>query len=93
MTLNELIETLQDLAEDHGGDVEVRLAQQPRWPFEYSIGEVAVANAMDDADEDDDEEEDATDDPDAAAVVYIGEGRQLGYLGGVATRALGWGRR
>jgi hypothetical protein len=36
MTVAELIEKLQGFSPDD----EVRLAQQPSWPFEYSIGEV-----------------------------------------------------
>jgi len=47
-------------------DAEVRLAQQPAWPFEYAI------------------------DRDHAAVVYIGEGAQLGYLPEPVRQQLGW---
>jgi hypothetical protein len=37
MTVGELIEYLSDF----DPEAEVRLAQQPRWAFEYSVGEVA----------------------------------------------------
>ena len=48
MTVQELIEIL----EDFDGEAEVRLAQQPSWPFEYGIGEVAeVRNAPKQQDE------------------------------------------
>lgn len=88
MTIGDLIEQLQELAETHGDDTEVRLAIQPRWAFEHSIGSV-VCNVDAESDEDDDEdEEEAGREP----VVYIGEGTQLGYLPGDAQRALGWGR-
>lgn len=43
MTLNELIAQLQDLAVEYG-DHEVRLAYQPNWPFEYTLGRVAAVN-------------------------------------------------
>lgn len=82
MTVAELISQL----EDFDGDTEVRLAQQPNWPFEYSISEI-VEVAVGDTDEDD---EDATDEPEGERVVYIGEGSQLGYLSGNASRELGW---
>lgn len=42
MTVGQLLEALQDIADEHGEDVEVRLAHQPHWPFEYSIAEVAL---------------------------------------------------
>lgn len=76
MRIQDLIEQLQDLANEHGEDIEVRLAHQPQWAFEFSIGEVAVVEAEDSEDE--------------GAVVYIGEGEQLGYLSGAGAVALGW---
>jgi hypothetical protein len=74
MTLRDLIDELEDLAEDFGDDADVRLAIQPRWAFEYSIREVAGVDAR----------------PDEPAVIYIGEGNQLGYLPQRAAVALGW---
>lgn len=41
MTVGELIEMLQDFDEE----AEVRLAEQPSWPFEYSIGGVIYDDA------------------------------------------------
>lgn len=79
MTLKDLIDTLTDFAEEHGEDVEVRLAFQPSWPFEHSIGDIEVAMLR--------ERSVATLD---GPVVYIGEGKQLGYLPGAAGVALGW---
>lgn len=89
MTIRDLIDQLQEFADSHGDDTEVRLAHQPSWPFEYSISEVVL---VDSSDLEDDDEDDGTSDPDQPAVVYIGEGSQLGYLDSPATRALGWGR-
>jgi hypothetical protein len=84
-TLRDLIDELEELAEEHGDDVEVRMAQQPNWPFEYSVDAVvAVVNV--------DEDEEGEVEPKAGEpiVVYLAEGRQLGYLSGFAVRALGW---
>lgn len=84
MTVKDLIRQL----EDFDPYAEVRLAIQPSWPFEHSIGNV-VSVDLTDEDADDDEEV-----PDYAntgeRIVYIGEGRQLGYLPGQASHELGW---
>jgi hypothetical protein len=80
----EQIETVGDLItalERYDLDIPVRLASQPRWPFEYTVGGVALT--PDDADHNGTT---PTDEP----VVWIGEGRQVGYLPGVAANALGW---
>jgi hypothetical protein len=90
VTLRELIDELQDYATEHGDDIEVRLAQQPRWAFEYAIGALAVVRTDDEEEDDDDAPVDTSDD--AEPILYIGEGSQLGYLPGHAARALGWGR-
>ena len=37
MTLNELIDRLEDYRQELGGDTEVRLMTQSNWPFENSI--------------------------------------------------------
>lgn len=91
MTLRDLIDQLTDLADEHGDQLEVRLAQQPRWAFEYQLADVAVVGPHEraEADEDDDEDGDSSEPP----VVYLAEGRQIGYLPGAAAHALGWGRR
>ena len=72
MTLRDLLDELEDMATEYGDDAEVRLAHQPRWPFEYSVADVAATEG------------------DAGAVVYLGEGNQLGYLPHKAAVALGW---
>ena len=90
MTIRDLIDELEDLAEEHGDETEVRLAIQPNWPFEHSIREIVAVSPADAADEDEDE---PGDDAEAEPIVYIGEGSQIGYLPGLASRALGWGRR
>jgi len=56
-------------------DAEVRLAQQPAWPFEYAIDPTNTAVQVD---------------LDSGPVVYLGEGAQLGYLPQPAREQLGW---
>jgi len=77
ITIDELIERLEEYRDALGGDTEVRLMTQPSWPFEYAIAGVCssedIAEAIDD-DEQDDEEE-----PKEDAVIYLVEGDQLGY--------------
>jgi hypothetical protein len=41
MTLSELINELTELMEEHG-DIEVRTATQPNWPFEHHIAQIKV---------------------------------------------------
>ena len=79
MRISDLITELQ-AHEAEFGDIEVRTAQQPKWAFEYSIDRVEVATTIDD------------DDRDAGkkTVVYLSEGRQIGYLPGSAAYVLGW---
>jgi hypothetical protein len=79
--LRELLEGLDD-------DVEIRLAQQPSWPFEYSIARIEVVD-LGDADEDEADGRADADDSDEQ-IVYIAEGSQLGYLPGAARDALDW---
>ena len=42
MTVNELVERLQEVADDGLGECEVRLATQPSWPLQYSVGGIAT---------------------------------------------------
>ena len=78
MTIDELIARLEDYRDEIGGDAEVRLMTQQNWPFENSIYGLASGAEINDYDED---AEDGGDDDDAAedAVLFIVEGKQLGY--------------
>ncbi len=72
--------TVEELMEELEGcdpDAEVRIAQQPAWPFEYALdpAQAVVAVDLDDR----------------QPVVYLVEGQQLGYLPGQAADQLGWG--
>ncbi len=73
MTLNELIERLEEYRDEMGGDAEVRLMTQQNWPFENAITGLVSGAEINDTDDEDDE------DVDTDAVVYIVEGTQLGY--------------
>jgi hypothetical protein len=70
--------TVTDLIHELEGcdpDAEVRIAQQPAWPFEYAID---LSNAAVEVD------------VDGTSVVYLGQGAQLGYLPEPARQQLGW---
>lgn len=73
MTLNELIERLEEYRDELGEDAEVRLMTQQNWPFENTITGLASGAEINESDDDDDAcvEDDA--------VVYIVEGTQLRY--------------
>ena len=79
MKAKELIEELEyAISINDGNDVEVRLAQQPKWAFEYSIDRAVTVEVED---ENTDERE---------KVVYLAEGSQIGYLPELASSELGW---
>ena len=73
MKVRELIEEL----EYYPDDMEVKLAQQPTWPLQYSISEVVEAKLDDE-------------DPSKGNAVFIGEGEYDEYLAYGASCALGW---
>lgn len=76
MTIDELIERLEDYRDAIGGDAEVRLMTQQNWPFENGIAGLASSQEIIDAgDAEDDDDEDLEE----VEVVYIVEGQQLGY--------------
>jgi hypothetical protein len=74
MTIDELIQRLEDYRDEIGGDAEVRLMTQQNWPFENTIFGLASGEEINN---DPDEEDD--DDVEADQVLYICEGQQLGY--------------
>lgn len=85
MDLDDVIEELQSLREIYGGNTEVRLAMQPNWPFEYSIGGIVVNDPEEQIDS---ENEDEGEDNEERPVVFIGEGSQIGYLSGRSNNIL-----
>ena len=75
MTIQDLIDRLEEERDMLGPDAEVRMLSQPNWPFEYSIAGVTIRSEVQrcgDADEEgpEDEEEDC---------VFLCEGTQLCY--------------
>jgi hypothetical protein len=77
MTINQLIERLEEYRDSIGGDAEVRLMNQQNWPFENTIAGVCSSEEINDAADEDDPEDDG--DVDDDAILYIVEGQQLGY--------------
>ena len=95
MTVEELIEELHQ----YEPETEVRLAQQPHWPFEYAIGRVAEVKLAADRDLETIEDRECPEEERWAAqeridgaprVVYLAEAEQLGYLPAAASAELGW---
>ena len=79
MKASELIEELEwAISNANGKDVEVRMAQQPKWAFEYSVDAAVSINTNEEPTEDNE------------WVVYLSEGSQLGYLPEYAATELGW---
>ena len=74
MTVAELIYELEQM----NPEAEVRFASQPSWPFENDIDSVVSVEV----------ENPRT--SEAVEVVYLEEGRQIGYLPGEAKQELGW---
>lgn len=83
MTVGHLIKILEVLDED----MEIRMASQPNWPFEYSIFGVTTKSRY--SDEEDGREDDPPGDPpdgppeeqkeDPPDIAFIVEGEQLCY--------------
>ena len=74
MTIDELIARLEDYRDEIGGDAEVRLITQQNWPFENSIHGLASGTEINDYEDGGDDDDTAED-----AVLFIVEGKQLGY--------------
>jgi hypothetical protein len=74
MTVGEMLDMLEGL----DPDMEVRFASQPNYPFEYDINDIVVVEVENKRTGDSEE------------VVYLEEGRQIGYLPGDVSRELGW---
>ena len=89
MTIENLISLLEEIAGINPG-IEVRLMTQSQWPFENAIQGLTTSSAMDEEDLDAERArlEDAglptehlTSEPEPAKeeILYLVEGRQLGY--------------
>ena len=73
MTIDELIQRLEEYRDALGGEAEVRLMTQQNWPFENEI--VGLASGEEINEPEDDEDEDVDED----SVVFIVEGQQRCY--------------
>ena len=73
MTIDELIERLEEYRDALGGEAEVRLMTQQNWPFENEI--IGLASGEEINEPDDGEDEDVDED----SVVFIVEGQQRCY--------------
>ncbi len=70
MTVRDLLDILDGLDDD----IEVRVAHQPRWAFEYALTGGAVMETCEEN----------------AGILYLAEGEQIGYLPQAAAVAIGW---
>lgn len=73
MTIDELIQRLEEYRDDLGGDAQIRLMTQQNWPFENEIFGLASGEEINDPDDEEDE------DVDEDSVVFIVEGKQRCY--------------
>lgn len=74
MTVGEIV----DILRRYPSDMEVRIASQPSWPFEYEIADIVSVESDNDGQ------------GYGPEIVYIGEGRQIDYLSDTAATELGW---
>lgn len=79
MTLDQLIETLQDLRETMDDDAPVLVATQPSWPMQLGIEGMVLVTPDDDPSGEMHE-----------PVLYLETSDGSEYLHGAATVALGW---
>ena len=77
MTIDELIERLEEYRDTLGGEAKVLLMTQQQWPFENDICGIVSGEEINESYDDDEGPDD--DDVEDDAVVYIVEGGQLRY--------------
>jgi hypothetical protein len=85
------VQELLDLLENCNPEAEVRFASQPNWPMEYSI----KSNQIYDCEEETQFMTELDDDGDEIVksvpkVIYLIEGKQIGYLPGWVAEEIGW---
>jgi len=76
MTIDDLVQRLEEYRDALGGDAEIRLMTQKSWPFENTIAGLASGEEINDRDDDAEPDDQDVDDD---HVVYIVEGNQLQY--------------
>ena len=77
MTIDDLIERLEQYREEMGGSTEVRLMTQQNWPFENTVAGICSGEEINGAFDGQDPDDDG--DVDEENVVYLVEGTQIGY--------------
>ena len=89
MTIDQLIERLEEYRDLIGGDAQVRLMTQQNWPFENSITGLCSGEEINDAVDEDDPEDEGDVDDDASHACYhmrraqaAGLVRKIGHQGG-----------
>jgi len=94
VNIRELIEQLEQMAQEHGEECNVLIASQPSWPFEHEVGQLVAVQP--EAEEFYETEEAAlaaeAEGDERPTTIYLAEGQQIGYLVGAAQSELGWGR-
>jgi len=89
MTVSELM----DILADADPDAEVRIAEQPRWAFEYELRDAQIVSYPEEETIDSEDGDDFTLDKNHKSgqqIVYLEEGTQLCYLHTLAHEALQW---
>jgi hypothetical protein len=79
MTIDDLMQRLEQYREELGGECEVRLMTQQNWPFEQTIRGLASGLEINERDEDEEDGDGEDADVEDDHVLYIVEGQQLGY--------------
>lgn len=103
MNIRDLIDQLEDIANESGDEAEVRLAMQPGYPMEYVFDRVEAVEQGEDCancagDGYDENDVPCTEchgrgiatNPNTPPVVYIIEANQSGYLPGNVCKQIGW---
>lgn len=75
MSAQDLLDILEHAIEQYGPDIEVRLAHQPSYPFEYTTRDAVLVEPLKDNEE---------------PIIYIVEGAQIGYLPAHVAEEIGW---
>jgi hypothetical protein len=99
------VKELRDMLEEMPDDAEVRFAQQPSYPLEYTVRDVVQVDVNGMTEDEELEVENICEETGANRfdveanimngrepewVVYLVEGQQIGYLPGCAASEIGW---
>ena len=82
MTIGEIIERLEEARYVLGEGTEVRIATQLSWPFENTIQDLHIVKT---------DVDDSSYYDEGMGLVYLEEGKQIGYLPEQVKEQIGWG--